>query len=135
MYLDKVTARYGTEEHDPHNTRFLDIVEIFPRDSYPFIGGGEDSEGKISLAGVLDEGGDKAELESRPMAEFDMRGAGEILIAGNYRRNVAMLDDDSNGVGREVPGTRGYLCVNPSPTNFFSDIDPFRIFSDKPRTC
>ena len=29
------------------------------------------------------------------------------LGGANYRRNVAMLDDD----GREVPGTKGYKCV------------------------
>ncbi|KAH9983352.1 Isy1-like splicing factor [Russula vinacea] len=34
-----------------------------------------------------------------------------IALGGaNYRRNVAMLDDD----GREVPGTKGYKCANPS---------------------
>ena len=30
------------------------------------------------------------------------------LGGANYRRNVAMLDDD----GREVPGTKGYKCVD-----------------------
>ena len=30
------------------------------------------------------------------------------LGGANYRRNVAMLDDD----GKEVPGTKGYKCVN-----------------------
>ena len=36
-----------------------------------------------------------------------------IALGGaNYRRNVAMLDDD----GKEVPGTKGYKCVSsPSP--------------------
>ena len=35
-----------------------------------------------------------------------------IALGGaNYRRNVAMLDDD----GREVPGTKGYKCANISP--------------------
>jgi pre-mRNA-splicing factor ISY1 len=37
------------------------------------------------------------------------------LGGANYRRNVAMLDDD----GREVPGTKGYKCVcyiSPSST-------------------
>ncbi len=29
------------------------------------------------------------------------------LGGANYRRNVAMLDDD----GKEVPGTKGYKCV------------------------
>jgi hypothetical protein len=38
-----------------------------------------------------------------------------IALGGaNYRRNVAMLDDD----GREVPGTKGYKCAN--HLNFFS---------------
>ena len=31
------------------------------------------------------------------------------LGGANYRRNVAMLDDD----GKEVPGTKGYKCVSP----------------------
>jgi pre-mRNA-splicing factor ISY1 len=31
------------------------------------------------------------------------------LGGANYRRNVAMLDDD----GKEVPGTKGYKCVYP----------------------
>jgi pre-mRNA-splicing factor ISY1 len=40
-----------------------------------------------------------------------------IALGGaNYRRNVAMLDDD----GREVPGTKGYKCANTSPVSFFS---------------
>lgn len=34
-----------------------------------------------------------------------------IALGGaNYRRNVAMMDDD----GKEVPGTKGYKCVLPS---------------------
>jgi hypothetical protein len=36
-----------------------------------------------------------------------------ISLGGtNYRRNVAMLDDD----GREVPGIKGYKYADPSPT-------------------
>lgn len=31
------------------------------------------------------------------------------LGGANYRRNVAMMDDD----GKEVPGTKGYKCVRP----------------------
>lgn len=31
------------------------------------------------------------------------------LGGANYRRNVAMLDDD----GKEVPGTKGYKYANP----------------------
>ncbi len=39
-----------------------------------------------------------------------------IALGGaNYRRNVAMLDDD----GREVPGTKGYKCAIMSAANFF----------------
>ena len=38
-----------------------------------------------------------------------------IALGGaNYRRNVAMLDDD----GKEVPGTKGYKCVFRSLTVF-----------------
>jgi len=38
-----------------------------------------------------------------------------IALGGaNYRRNVAMLDDD----GREVPGTKGYKYANSPPTFF-----------------
>ena len=33
------------------------------------------------------------------------------LGGANYRRNVAMTDDD----GREVPGTKGYKFVNSPP--------------------
>jgi hypothetical protein len=49
-----------------------------------------------------------------------------IALGGaNYRRNVAMLDDD----GREVPGTKGYKCANTSPISFFSrsDLNPLKI--------
>ena len=49
-----------------------------------------------------------------------------IALGGaNYRRNVAMLDDD----GREVPGTKGYKCANHSPNNLFScsKLDPFKV--------
>ena len=47
------------------------------------------------------------------------------LSGANYRRNVAMLDDD----GREVPGTKGYKCVNTSLIIFFSrsDLNPLKI--------
>ena len=56
-----------------------------------------------------------------------------IALGGaNYRRNVAMLDDD----GREVPGTKGYKCVNPHPT-FFLMFSRKRSAdtSDAPRNC
>ena len=56
-----------------------------------------------------------------------------IALGGaNYRRNVAMLDDD----GREVPGTKGYKCVNPHPTSFlmFSPGNSIDIL-DAPRNC
>ena len=49
-----------------------------------------------------------------------------IALGGaNYRRNVAMLDDD----GREVPGTKGYKCANQSRAKLFSrsDLVPFKI--------
>src|SRR6266576_7246301 len=49
-----------------------------------------------------------------------------IALGGaNYRRNVAMLDDD----GREVPGTKGYKCANTSFINFFSrsELNPLKI--------
>jgi len=40
-----------------------------------------------------------------------------IALGGaNYRRNVAMLDDD----GREVPGTKGYKYANKYGISFFS---------------
>jgi Isy1-like splicing family len=40
-----------------------------------------------------------------------------IALGGaNYRRNVAMLDDD----GREVPGTKGYKCVVLPPVTSFA---------------
>lgn len=39
-----------------------------------------------------------------------------IALGGaNYRRNVAMMDDD----GREVPGTKGYKCVVLTSCHFF----------------
>jgi pre-mRNA-splicing factor ISY1 len=45
-----------------------------------------------------------------------------IALGGaNYRRNVAMLDDD----GREVPGTKGYKFVN-SPPILFLAVSPKR---------
>ena len=56
-----------------------------------------------------------------------------IALGGaNYRRNVAMLDDD----GREVPGTKGYKCVNPHPTFFLMSL-PKRSTDilDAPRNC
>jgi hypothetical protein len=49
-----------------------------------------------------------------------------IALGGaNYRRNVAMLDDD----GREVPGTKGYKCANSYHADFFSrsDLDSLKI--------
>lgn len=49
-----------------------------------------------------------------------------IALGGaNYRRNVAMLDDD----GREVPGTKGYKYADTSSICFFSrsDMNPLKI--------
>ena len=56
-----------------------------------------------------------------------------IALGGaNYRRNVAMLDDD----GREVPGTKGYKCVNPHPTSFLMfSPEHSTDTSDAPRNC
>jgi Isy1-like splicing family len=47
--------------------------------------------------------------------EKGVMGWGEQVVAlggANYRRNVAILDDD----GRKVPGTKGYNCAGSSPT-------------------
>jgi hypothetical protein len=42
-----------------------------------------------------------------------------IALGGaNYRRNVAMLDDD----GREVPGTKGYKCAIHLPSASFQAL-------------
>ena len=76
--FDKLRARFGTDEDNPNNTRFLPIVEIFPRDSYLYITTGRDPNDKYYLVVVPDDGGDQAELESRPMPEFDLRGAESI---------------------------------------------------------
>lgn len=57
-----------------------------------------------------------------------------IALGGaNYRRNVAMLDDD----GREVPGTKGYKCAKTSPISFFFELrsEPFEDISVEPRSC
>jgi len=47
-----------------------------------------------------------------------------IALGANYRRNVAMLDDD----GREVPGTKGYKCADTSLISCFSasDLNPLK---------
>jgi hypothetical protein len=85
--LDKITRLYGvTSEEDPDNTRFLDIVRIFPRESYKYIGGGFESDGRLEFVVVLDEGNDKATLENSPMPEFDQKGTGEILTAGVWKK-------------------------------------------------
>ena len=84
--LDKVTEHFGTKDHDPHNTRFLAIVQIFPRTSYMYIGGGEDLKGNIDLVVVLDEADTRAELEGRPMPDFDLRGADEIMTEGVWEK-------------------------------------------------
>jgi len=51
-----------------------------------------------------------------------------IALGGaNYRRNVAMLDDD----GREVPGTKGYKYASPTLSNslFLTlTLNPHRYF-------
>jgi pre-mRNA-splicing factor ISY1 len=57
-----------------------------------------------------------------------------IALGGaNYRRNVAMLDDD----GREVPGTKGYKCVRPSPTGFLTAFlsETVKDISDALKNC
>lgn len=53
------------------------------------------------------------------------------LGGANYRRNVAMLDDD----GKEVPGTKGYKCVSSdySPVLAVESVCP-KGTSDAPRT-
>ena len=84
---DKVRAIHGTREQDPNNIDFLLIVEIFPRDSYLYIAAGQDLNGNYSLVVVLADGNNKSELEELPMPEFDLRGAGEIMTAGVWKKH------------------------------------------------
>lgn len=54
-----------------------------------------------------------------------------IALGGaNYRRNVAMLDDD----GREVPGTKGYKYVIPLPSRA-RRYEPFEDTLDGQKSC
>jgi hypothetical protein len=46
------------------------------------------------------------------------------LGGANYRRNVAMLDDD----GKEVPGTKGYKCVYIRRLYKISRLNHFQVF-------
>lgn len=46
------------------------------------------------------------------------------LGGANYRRNVAMLDDD----GKEVPGTKGYKCVYIQCLYNVSRLNHFQVF-------
>ena len=46
------------------------------------------------------------------------------LGGANYRRNVAMLDDD----GKEVPGTKGYKWVNIQCLSKMSRLNGSQIF-------
>ena len=84
--LDKIKACFGTDERDPDDTRFYNIGEFLPRDSYLYIGGGEDSEGNISFVVVLAEGESEAELRAMTMPKFDLKGVEEILTAGVWRK-------------------------------------------------
>lgn len=45
------------------------------------------------------------------------------LGGANYRRNVAMLDDD----GKEVPGTKGYKYESPLSSLELKDIQPLHL--------
>jgi hypothetical protein len=53
------------------------------------------------------------------------------LGGANYRRNVAMLDDD----GKEVPGTKGYKCVYIQCIHKIFRFDLLSGILGGPRTC
>ena len=79
---DKLTRRFGNDPDDPLCMRFHDMVRIFPRECYRYIGAGRQLDGRFCLVIVLVDGNDKAKLESTPMPDFDHRGFGQFLTAG-----------------------------------------------------
>ena len=71
-------------------------------------------EGKLTilllvLAGLTDYEVRDLNDEINKLMREKRHWENQIVALGgaNYRRNVAMLDDD----GKEVPGTKGYKCV------------------------
>jgi pre-mRNA-splicing factor ISY1 len=64
---------------------------------------------KPTLAGLTDYEVRDLNDEINKLLREKRHWENQIVTLGgaNYKRNVAMLDDD----GREVPGTKGYKCV------------------------
>jgi hypothetical protein len=67
---DKLRSRLGSDPDDPLSMRFHDIVRIFPRGPYKYIGSGRQLDGTFCLVIVLVDGNDKAKVESTPMPDF-----------------------------------------------------------------
>ena len=63
----------------------------------------------VCLAGLTDYEVRDLNDEINKLLREKRHWENQIIALGgaNYRRNVAMLDDD----GKEVPGTKGYKCA------------------------
>ena len=70
---------------------------------------GELTHEPLPLAGLTDYEVRDVNDEINKLMREKRHWENQIIALGgaNYRRNVAMLDDD----GKEVPGTKGYKCV------------------------
>lgn len=80
MDMDKISA---TKEQDPNVIH--SIVTMLMRESYMYIGNGEDASDGIVMVVVLAQGRNKKELEDLPMPKFDTTGGEEFLTAGVWR--------------------------------------------------
>jgi hypothetical protein len=87
-------------------------------------------EGKLTipsvLAGLTDYEVRDLNDEINKIMREKRHWENQIVALGgaNYRRNVAMLDDD----GKEVPGTKGYKCVYIQWLYKVSRINYFQVF-------
>lgn len=80
MDIDKIRAN---QERNPGSIH--SIVDILRRETYMYIGTGEDaSEGPVMVV-VLAQGDIKGELENMPMPQFNTTGGEEFLTAGVWR--------------------------------------------------
>lgn len=68
---------------------------------------------RVIIAGLTDYETRDLNDEINKLLREKRHWENQIVALGgaNYRRNVAMLDDD----GKEVPGTKGYKCVLHTP--------------------
>ena len=78
--IDKISANKEQNPNIIHS-----IVNMLMRESYMYIGSGEDDSDGVVMVVVLAQGNTKKELDNLPMPKFNTTGGEEFLTAGVWR--------------------------------------------------